>query len=363
MAGGLMADVDGITDDQLSGIGVSRAEWADLQPAEREALLIEEDASAHQELTDEDIAAAQKVADDGEPAQGGQQAQGDDAGAAKGDEPNGDAAPQDQAAAPVQAKAEPKEEREFVPMPSIPSQAEIDGQVAQFAKRKEQIDAQEQAIEKKLDAIEAQLEEGDLTSIEYARERRKLDKQIQEVNRAAAVLDADRRIAESQLNQANANAANVMQQRYAYAQEAFYADEKHEALYSHASLGQKARDLLIQQFVPALAQQPDNANRSFSWLLREGDKRVRAFMVDEIAQAGIAAQKAAGTPPPAADRKPVPGRAPDLSKIPNTLANAPVAATNEVGGEFGHLDKLDGMAYLAALEKLSPAQREKYEAM
>lgn len=339
-----MSEVNDVTDDRLAEIGVSRDEWDGLQPIEREALLIEEDESAHEEITDDAIAAAKQVVEEGE-------TQKQEAAAAE--TPTEDEKR-------VEKQAEPREEREFVPMPAVPTQEEIDGKAAEFSKRQEQIAAAEKTIEDKLNDLESKLEEGDLTSIEFMRERRRLDKQILEITKASAVLEADRKIAQEALSQSNRNASSVMQQRYLYAQEAFYADDKNEALYSHASLGERARTLLLNQFVPALAQLPENANRSFNWLLREGDRRVRAFMIDDIAQAGVSSEPASQ---PVAARKAAPGRAPDLSKIPKTLGNLPVAAQNSVDTEFGHLDKLEGAAYLAALEKLSPAQREKYEAM
>lgn len=74
---------------------------------------------------------------------------------------------------------------------------------------------------------------------------------------------------------------------------------------------------------------------------------------------GKAPTPAAATPekPAAPARKPAPA---DRSALPPTLASVPAAADAAVGGEFAHLDGLEGSALEKALARLTPEQADRY---
>lgn len=93
-------------------------------------------------------------------------------------------------------------------------------------------------------------------------------------------------------------------------------------------------------------------------VLAQAHKKVLAeFDIAPAAPAAPAAAAAPAKPKPAA-------RAPDLSAIPPTLGGLPAAgaADDTGGGEFSHLDSLDGFALEQAIARLTPDQRARYEA-
>lgn len=51
----------------------------------------------------------------------------------------------------------------------------------------------------------------------------------------------------------------------------------------------------------------------------------------------------------------------DRAKIPADIGSLPAAQENTEEDEFGYLDKLEGEKYQTAIDRLSPAQLEKYE--
>jgi hypothetical protein len=321
-----------VNDDQLSQLRLTRDEWDELHPNEQAALLTEEDASAHVDLDDDDLSALGEVADEGD----------------QKPEPEGKDEPK-----PEPKPAEPQEEREpFVAMPAMPTQEQLEAQQAEFTRRKEDLTARETALEEQIAGLDKQYEDGDLTSVEHSRESRKLQRQINDLVLARSRIEAEEIAARAAVAAKQADANAIMAQRFEFAKEAFFEADESKGLYEHATLGQKAKAILLDQFIPALAQDPANSKRSFSWFLKEADRRVRAFMVDEIAGAGLVKAKPADT---------APSRKPDLSKIPPNLNAIPAADAEAPAGEFAHLENLSGPKLLAALEAMTPAQRERYE--
>lgn len=341
-----------VTEEQLSALKLSRAEWDNLEDYEREALLIEEDASAHTEFTDDDLAAAKKVA--GEDAQGGEKPGADDGGK----NPNETAGETQGEQSPAKTPAADDDDVHSTFVPSVPQQAEIEAAQAEFVRRREAIEAARTAVETKLDELDAKADAGEITTVEYNRLRRPIDRDMADVVKKEATLEADMRLHEARFEDRRRLAVDAETQRYHMAQESFYEQPDNAALYQHEKIGEKARHLLVNVFIPALAKMPENGQRSFSWFLRNADRSVRAFLDDEIKAAGLAA-----APAPAGKKDETPPvRKPDVSKVPVTLGSAPAADMTEAGDEFAHIDSLSGPAYVRALEKLTPEQRERYEA-
>lgn len=111
----------------------------------------------------------------------------------------------------------------------------------------------------------------------------------------------------------------------------------------------QARAADLDQFVKVLANKEENSDKPMEWFLSEAHRRVQALYGD--------AKPAANTPdtPRKADRTP------PLAAAPKTLAQVPGGdGPGDVGGEFAHLDALDGPDLESALAKMSPAQRDKY---
>lgn len=94
-------------------------------------------------------------------------------------------------------------------------------------------------------------------------------------------------------------------------------------------------------------------------LLAEADRRVKAATLKALGLDPTAlakpAQQAAAKPAAQAGPK---------REIPPTLANVPASGVTETGtvDKFAYLDKLSGLAFEAALAKLSPADRDAYMA-
>lgn len=110
------------------------------------------------------------------------------------------------------------------------------------------------------------------------------------------------------------------------------------------------RNAELDQFVKVLANNPANADKSMDWFLTEAHKRV------------LALNGKAPTPtptPPTPPAKPAQNRTPPPA--PKSLAHVPGGeGPGDIGGEFAHLDALDGDALESAIAKMTPAQREKF---
>lgn len=112
----------------------------------------------------------------------------------------------------------------------------------------------------------------------------------------------------------------------------------------------KANDLDL--FVKTLANNPANADKPGPWFLNEAHKRVMALH-------GVTVAKPAD-PPPAPPAQ-TPRTTTPIKSAPKTLAQVPGAdGPGDIGGEFTHLDALEGSDLEDAIAKMSPAMREKY---
>ena len=118
----------------------------------------------------------------------------------------------------------------------------------------------------------------------------------------------------------------------------------------------EARRNDLDLFVKALGNDEANADKPMAWFLAEGHKRVQALH-------GAPVAAPTPTPKPAADAVAAAraARTPNVDAAPKTLAQVPGAdGPGDVGGEFAHLDSLEGDQLEAAIARMTPAQREKY---
>jgi hypothetical protein len=201
------------------------------------------------------------------------------------------------------------------------------------AKLPDDFEAKLTSVNEQEDAIWAKFETGDIAKEDMQRELRALESQRTELS--ALKLKAEI----SQEMSAQSAQATWQNQINSFMAEAAKpasggVDYKTDTV--------KAADLDV--FVKTLAQKPENADKSGEWFLQEAHKRVMALY--DIKPAG-----AAPTPKPA----PAPRTNP-LAAAPKTLAQVPGGdGPGDVGGEFVHLDALDGTALEDALKALSPA--------
>lgn len=111
---------------------------------------------------------------------------------------------------------------------------------------------------------------------------------------------------------------------------------------------EKAADL--DTFVRTLAGRQENADKPMTWFLQEAHRRVQALHMG-----------AAPAPAPAPAPSRQTSRKPDLSSVPATLAQVPGGdGPGDVSGEFADVLSLDGEEYEAAIARMTPAQRDRF---
>lgn len=313
-AGGGGAAAAGGDDDTDIDAGrpddISAAEWAELSPAEREAI-----AAGDGDETDVDTLAAIAAA-------GGDGADDESAAAAAS------AAAAEEEAAAAAAAGDPAP---FVPVFKANLPADFDAQV--------------QAVKDERNDLKVKFREGDLELDEYETQREALDDRLAELNtlKVKAEIAAD-------------NEKQTVEQRWAWECDTFYADEAN-AIYKDPILA-AAHNAAVSKLGREAEDQPEKFPERAKWngmrFLREADKMVRASM-------GV---KPADPVTPAAD-----GKAPrnikptPPSAIPPAINKLPVAASANVGAdEFADMAGLEGVDYERAIARLSPEQRERFMA-
>lgn len=112
--------------------------------------------------------------------------------------------------------------------------------------------------------------------------------------------------------------------------------------------------------VVSLANAPENANRTGTWILNKAHKEVAKIMTPQVAP-GVKVPEGGEKPGGKQDAGKQPTRKADLKSVPRTLAGAPAADLDTPGkGEFDDLDNLTGLDYENALARLTPEQQAKY---
>ena len=102
---------------------------------------------------------------------------------------------------------------------------------------------------------------------------------------------------------------------------------------------------------------PENATKSYAWMLREADRIARA-MVNAPRKSAEAPAAQAPAPTPAKP-KPTADRT-KTTPVPVTLASLPAAGQESVESEFAYIDNLSGVEREKAIAKLKPEEYERY---
>lgn len=113
----------------------------------------------------------------------------------------------------------------------------------------------------------------------------------------------------------------------------------------------KAADL--DTFVKTLAARNEHADKSMDWFLKEAHRRVLALH-------SLGSQASAPAPAPSPAPAPV-SRKPSLEAVPTTLAQVPGGdGPGDVTGEFSDVLSLEGLEYEQAIARMTPSQRERF---
>lgn len=353
------------TDAQLAELDMTKEQWSALTKQEQEALLIDDSESGAMTLEQAaELEAAQKAlgeageagetAADGKPSGAADDAgkAGAAAGEAAGDQSK--AAGDQQASSAVQGE---DADLQIAPPVLAFTQEQVDAETARIAKARGEAEAKSSEIEKKLDGLDAQLDAGDITTVEYNKAKRVLDREMLDVARAQARADAEESGLRARVADAQAAYRAALANSWAQAQRDFFGEPENAILYGDKDKGAEAKQHFAQQ-AQLLASLPENKDRGMTWFLREADRRARGIM---------------GAPRPAQPNDPLlikgkdgqPARKPrsaDLSGVPPSLGTLPAASRDTPQGEFAEIDSLKGEAYLAALDRMTEEQRERYTA-
>lgn len=177
-------------------------------------------------------------------------------------------------------------------------------------------------LDSRLDALVEQFRDGEIDMATFLSEQGKINDERMEI-----------KLAESQAEFAKTQNEATRDQRWQWEQERFFS-QKHTAIYKDPILR-----AALAASVKTLDADKANAGKPLAWFLEEADRKVRLLMA----------------------AKPRQPKTPNLSAVPKTLATMPAAELPETGGgEFAHLDKLDGLDLERALAKLSPEQEARY---
>lgn len=205
------------------------------------------------------------------------------------------------------------------------------------SKLPEDYEAQVAALRTQEAALRTQFKDGDLEFEAYEEKRDALQKQREDlmVTRVKSEVSQD------------LNTQTAEQQWQANVDSFLTRAAKEDGGIDYRADQAKAADL--DQFVKVLASRADNSDKSMEWFLVEADRRVKALHgIAAPAKEAVAAANAA--------------RKPDLSEAPKTLAQVPGSAGAIEGeSEFANIDNLEGEELEAAIAKMTPAQRKRFE--
>ena len=286
-------------------------------------------AIAGDDLTPEEKAAMEEIAgeaddDDADDDGTDDVDDGDDDDVDAGDPP-ADAKPEAQAPA-VAAEPEPSEK-------PAPQQ-----QQAYRADLPANFSEQVEALKSKTEQLAESYKTGEIDFDEYRAQSAELQKESAVLERALTKAEIAKEIAEQSAH--SEWQANV--------QRIFAQAAKDDGI-DYATDAVKNQDL--DTFIKALAANPANHQQPMGWFVDEAHKRVLALH-------GISKAPAANQ-----TKTDKPNRKPPTDAIPKTLAQVPGGdGPGDVAGEFANIDSLDGEALEAAIQRMTPAQRERYMA-
>ncbi len=183
------------------------------------------------------------------------------------------------------------------------------------------------------DKLAGQYEDGELSFTEYRKESRELDHKFAAEK---SILDT----AKLKADIAQEQAQQITEQRWQWEQDTFFKDNKE---FKDDPVLYGALDATLR----AAHQDQANNGKSGLQLLRESADKVRSRfdgakrITSPDDQKKISASKS-------------------RPELPVTLANIPAADSNVESAEFDYMDKLSGMAYEAAIAKMSDDQRARF---
>jgi len=190
-------------------------------------------------------------------------------------------------------------------------------------------DARLKEIEAELDALDGQVDDGEITMKEFRAKERALRSESADIR--------------EQMMRASISRDAEVQTWFKQTVPAFLAEhpEYEAGGILHDMLNTKVKAL------QAAAAEAGNSQTSPA-ILRQAHESVRA----ELAKVGLE-KKSATTQDGAKKEKP-------KRELPPTLAHVPAADISDTDSEFAYLDRLSGDAYEDALAKLSDDQRDRY---
>ncbi len=181
--------------------------------------------------------------------------------------------------------------------------------------------------EAKLQSLDEKFEAGEIALREYNAQRDEL------------------RAAQLKAEIAAESAAQEAEQRWKWEIDRFMDDHDQ---YKKDPILHAALDAAVKN----LAADEANTDKTGRWFLREAHKEVsKRFGGEE--QGDKPAEKTA-------EKQSQPRGKPDLKAVPRTLGQVPAAESNDTGGEFASLDRLDGADFEKAFARMTPDQQERY---
>lgn len=212
-----------------------------------------------------------------------------------------------------------------------------DKQLVYKAELPEDFDQKVKDLSEKSAALRAQFKAGDIDFDAFEEQNATLLEERESLTMARAKAEISREMTQQSAETQWNSAINRL-----------YTSAKTEGIDYKAD---QERNAELDQFVKVLANNPAHQDKSMDWFLTEAHKRV--MVLNGKTLQAPATETAAQAKPAAQNRTP-PTPPKTISQIPG--GDGP----GDVGGEFAHLDALDGNDLESAIAKMSPAQREKY---
>jgi hypothetical protein len=287
-------------------------------------------------LLDEDDKTPEQIAEDAKAAEAALKAKDDETD----DDPAADAA-EAAAAAAAAAKADPVEtdklEAPFAARLSSPDVSDHDAKISALLDERKDLRAKYRAGELTAEEFDAKSDEME-TTIQGLREDR---------------IKSDMAVKHNE---------DVEVQKYLWTVDQFKANVKETQ-----GIDYNANPALLNMWdaeVKALSKDDANSTRSYEWFLREGHKRVIDSLKKLAPSLGLVPKEGEGSTAEAradAVRTALRTRAPD-TKGAKSLAGLPTASSDVPGsgGEFAHLDKLDGDDLEIAVAKMTREQQDRW---
>jgi hypothetical protein len=292
---------------------------ATLTDDEREAL-------ENGDLTPDEVAAMQRIA------QGASDADDDD------DDGDDDADESSASAAPVEGKGAAADTDPAPATPAQPAGADAAAAPRYQATLPADYDTKVADLAEREKALKASFRNGELEFDDFETKRDELLREREALTVARTKAEISQEMT-----------AQTAEQQWRSTVDTFIANTAKAGSIDYARDAEKLADL--DAFVKMLAGKDEHAQRPMDWFLAEAHRRVQALH---------GAPAAAPAPQRTVDQARA-ARKPAADAIPTTLAQVPGSdGPGDVSGEFADVLSLDGMEYEAAIARMTPAQRERF---